>query len=232
MRDSYIRANGKNHRNLRNLRGSKSAISVFDLTVWAYRRQMVQYEPQRQLEVASEYGIGPNFRADFIEDLLAGLGSGAGDYTGRGCVRGEGASADIRAHIVHAHVRSLSSAAQIQIIKSAEKATPPNWDPYIAPFRVSPWWKGEGGQLERIDGELTARGSFRKIWSKKGAWIGCYLVWEGTPPAIAAAIREQARRDYTTWWEGLAVLESGLSADPRLAAFAVKGVGAKREPWW
>lgn len=231
MYDSYIGANGKNRKNPINPTASKSTISVFELTVWAYRRQMVQYEPRRQLEVAAEYGIGPGFRADFVEDLLAGLDGHAVDRTGRGCVRGEGASADARAHVVHAHVRQLPSSAQIQIIKAGEKAAPPNWDPYVAPFRCRPQWNGAGGRLERIDGKMVARGKFRKWWSNKGKPLGCYLVWHGTPPAIAAAIREQAHRDYATWWDGLARLEPGLSADPRLAAFAVEGVGAKREPW-
>ncbi len=206
-------------------------MTVFELTIWAYRRQMVQYEPRRQLEVAAEYGVGPGFRAPFVEDLLAGLRGQVADHCGRGCIRGEGASADIRAHIVHAHVRKLPSAAQILIIKAAEAGKPPDWNPYTPSFRVTPWWKGEGGKLERIDGELVVRGSFRKIWSKKGRWIGCYLAHQGMPPAIAEAIRDKARGDYAVWWGGLAQLEAGLSADPRLAAFSIEGVGANREPW-
>ena len=197
-------------------------VSVFELTIWAYRRQMVQYEVDRHPDFLPE-----RFRGNLIEELLGKKAS----ISGRGCINGAGTSAALAAHVIHAHVRKLSGAEQVQVISAAAKAKPPKWNPVVPAFQLIPMWKGRGGVLEHVEGKLVARGTFRKMWSKKGAWVGCWLDAKGTPPAIAEAIIEEARRNYRTWRDGLVKLHPGLTADPRLAEFKIEGIGAIKDPW-
>jgi hypothetical protein len=209
MSDSFIGAGVANHANPRNLTASKKPISVFDLTIWAYRIQMVQYEVDRH----AEFLPGRNDR-NWIDDLL-GVRRG---YDGRGCINGAGTSAALAAHVVHAHVRQRSSIAQRLIVKAGSTAIPPNWNPIVPGFRIVPSRKAGGGEI-------------RMIWNKHRHAIGCLIEYQGTPPAIADAIRDEARGHYLTWWEGLASLKSAFRVDPRLACFEVSGIGALREPW-
>ena len=220
--DTYIGTAGKNHAYPRNPRSDEMAVSVFDLMVWAYRGQGVQYEVDRHPEFAPK-----RWRGNLVEDLL-GWRKG---YSARGCINGMGSVASIEAHIIHAHVRTLSNATQHLIIKCGENGKAPNWDPVIPPFRLIPDWKGQKGRLERIDGELVVYGTFRKIWSAKRKWIGCRLREEGTPAVIGAAILDRARKDYRLWYDGLAKLEPALAIDPRLAEIPVRGIGAEKDPW-
>lgn len=212
--------------NLTNLKEEKTPVTVFELTVWAYSTHMVQYEVDRHPEFLPE-----RWRGHLLDDLLGHLGRRQA-HDGRGSINGAGSTAAEAAHIIHAHVSRLaSSAVRHLIITAGARAQPPRWNPVTPPYRLIPDWKGQRGRLERIDGMLVAQGAFRKIWSKKGQWIGCRLRDEGTPPVIAAAIIEKARADYCAWHGALMRLEPALAADPCLADLCVRGIGAPAEPW-
>ena len=226
MHDSYIGAMVPDPGNPRNPQGAKRAVSVFELTVWAYRRQMVQYEVDKHPEYALRTIHGA-LRDDFAR-LLHQRSHG---LDGRGCLNGAGTTAAVAAHIVHAHVRALGTQAQRLIIASAVKEAPPNWDPVVPSCRFVPAWKGQRGHIKRVNGELKVFGRIRMIWNKHRHAIGCLLDQEGTPAVIAEAIRDKARAEYRIWWNGLARLQPIFEVDPRFADFSIQGIGAAAEPW-
>lgn len=233
--DSYIEAAETDPTNPANPRARENTLSVFDLTVWAYRRQMVQYEVDRHLEF-----MPGRARGNLIEELLGGILGARAGYDGRGCINGAGTSAALAAHVIHAHVRRLASPAQILVIKSGASGKPPRWDPAIPPSRVVPVWIGSAGRIERRSAKLwdvIVHGRLRMLYgvTRKGRKthepVGCAIDYAGTPPAIAEALHDEARRNYRIWWEALAWLEDILGIDPRLAGFRVDGIGARAEPW-
>jgi hypothetical protein len=209
----------------------QTTVSAFDLTVWAYKRQMVQYEVDRH----SDFLPGRE-RGNLIDELLA-VSRG---YDGRGCINGAGTSAALAAHVIHAHVRGLPSKAQQLVIKSGASGKPPQWNPIVPPARVTPVWIGRAGTIERrsrrlwdvvVNGRLKHLYGVTRKGRKSHEPVGCLIDYVGTPPAIAAAMIEAARNDYLIWWHGLSDLATIFGIDPRLAGFKVEGIGVPREPW-
>lgn len=196
---------------------------MFGLTVWAYRRQMVQYEVDRFRNFSFR-----RHRGDLVDELLRQCERYGG---GRGSINGAGTTAATAAHVIHAHVRCLSGVTQHLIETAGATGMPPNWDPYVAPFRLVPDWKGKPGRIERSNDGFIVYGNFRKIWSPKGQCIGCRLRQEGMHPAITEAIRREARRNYQFWYDGLVQLRKALEKDDRMTNFRVSGIGATPEPW-
>lgn len=206
-------------------------ITVFGLTVWAYKTHMVQYEVDRHADYLPDAN-----RGNLLDELLGMSRS----YDGRGCINGAGTSASVAAHVVHAHVKRLSSRVQILLIKAGSEGKPPNWDPIVPPSRVTPVWIGPTGSITRNSDELwdvTVNGRLRLLYgvTRKGRKShepnGCAIGYAGTPAAIAEAIIEEARSDYLAWWAGLDQLAPVLGIDPRLAGFRITGNGAPELPW-
>jgi hypothetical protein len=191
--------------------------TMWNLLVWAYRRQMVQYETDRHMEHRAGY---------LLDDIMASQSG----YAERGCINGAGTTAHDDAHVVHAHVMGLRPRAQDLLIHSASRAAPPNWNPPIPPLKITPLWKGPPGRVERVNGVLTVLGSVYRLW-RKGNPVGHLIAYEGVPEDEAERIRQRARDAYTDWWQALRQVRLTMVHEHRLSLWRVSEMGAVDEPW-
>jgi hypothetical protein len=189
---------------------ARTPITMWELLVWAYKRQMVHYEPETADGPVMASGA-PGLAS------LALLGLAGGDD--RWSVSAAGTTAHEDAHLVHSRVCLLAPADRELIISTAARGRPPIWDPPIPAFRVVPVRRG-------------GTGGIRMIYGKSHRPIACLIDYEGVPDAEAVAIREAARATYARWWRLLrrVRLSLTLSAIP-LARWRHAGIGAEREPW-
>ncbi|WP_125461895.1 MULTISPECIES: hypothetical protein [Rhodomicrobium] len=181
---------------------------MWELLVWAYKRQMVRYEVDR----ATIYRGNGNTLFRELLDARTGYSEP------RGCIVGAGTTAHADAHVVHAHVQRLSAGQRDIIIATAEIGQPPEWDPAIPPLRVIPLRKRGSGAIVRI-------------WSKSGNAIGCAITYDGVPPQAAREIRENARKLYDRWWRALRYLRGRMWTEERLSRWKVGRTGAVWQPW-
>ncbi len=151
---------------------------MWALLIWAYKRQMVHYEP--------DWDDGPGM-ASHAAGLasLALLGVGRGDE--RWSINGAGTTAHEDAHIVHDRVCMLAPTDRDLIIKTAAAGRPPDWGPDIPELRVVPVRRGGTGRV-------------RMIYGKSHRPIACMIDYEGVPEDEALAIRHAARQTYRHWW--------------------------------
>jgi hypothetical protein len=189
---------------------TRTPITTWELLVWAYKRQMVHYEPETADGPVMASGA-PGLAS------LALLGLASGD--GRWSVSAAGTTAHEDAHLVHSRVCLLAPADRDLIIGTAACGQPPVWDPDIPPYRVVPVRRG-------------GTGGIRMIYGKSHRPIACMIDYEGVPDAEAVAIREAARATYAHWWRLLrrVRLSLTLSAIP-LARWRLAEIGVAREPW-
>lgn len=183
----------------------RTPTTMWRLLIWAYRRQMVQYETDRAFE---HRAVG-----QLAKELL---GYSTGD-TMRGCINGAGTTAHEDAHVVHAHVMALKPRPRYLLIDCAARAAPPNWSPAIPPHRFVPSRK-------------AGTGTIRMIW-RKGNAVGCLIEPEGIPELEAALIRQRAREAYVDWWQALRQVRLTMVHEHRLGLWRVSGIGAEDRPW-
>jgi hypothetical protein len=189
---------------------TRTPITMWELLVWAYKRQMVHYEPETADGPVMASGA-PGLAS------LALLGLAGGD--GRWSVSAAGTTAHDDAHLVHGRVCLLTPADRDLIIDTAATGRPPVWNPEIPPHRVVPVRRG-------------GTGGIRMIYGKSHRPIACMIDYEGVPLEEVAAIREAARDEYTHWWRLLrrVRLSITLSMTP-LTRWRLAEIGAQREPW-
>lgn len=178
--------------------------TVWDLLVWAYHKQMVQYEVDKHCEYAGHERAARPF-------------SMSSSWAERGCINGAGTTAHEDAHVIHAHVSELQPVAKALVIKTAARALPPRWHLSIAPLRVVPSRKGGSGNI-------------RYLYSKSRNVIGCLIEYEGVPDDEAEAKREAARMVYSMWRDALACIFSSLQG-VELERWELTKIGPPREPW-
>jgi hypothetical protein len=177
---------------------------MWDLLVWAYKRQMVRYETDRH-EARWRTGFSACSPSWTVGAALA-LGGHA-----RGAINGAGTTAHEDAHLVHAHVLSLAPAPRDLIIRTAERGAPPDPEPVLPPCRVVPVRKGGSGGI-------------RMLYGKSGRPVACLIDYEGIPEPEARAIREDARRTHERWRQALADLEAAMLTETRLSRWRVSGI--------
>jgi hypothetical protein len=176
---------------------------MWQLLIWAYRKQMVQYETDRHRE----------WRPGSFADELLGFGRGSSP---RATINGAGSSAHDDAHIVHAHVMRLRPKAGDLIVAHAARGSPPDWNPRLPPCRIVPMRRGGG--------------AIRMLW-RRGNAVGCLIDYEGIPEGEAERIRQRARDAYTDWWQALRQVRLTMVHEHRLTLWRVSGLGADDEPW-
>jgi hypothetical protein len=183
---------------------------MWDLLVWAYKRQMVHYEP--------ETADGPGMAAQGPQlASLALLGLAAGE--GRWSVNSAGTTAHEDAHIVHSRVCLLAPVDRDLIIRTAASGKPPVWDPELPPYRVVPVRRGGTGRI-------------RMLYGSSNRPIACLIDYEGIPDDEAAKIREAARETYRQWWRLLRRLRLSITLNtPPLSRWKLAEIGAQRGPW-
>lgn len=201
--DSYIGGTKTDIANLSNLRARP--ISMWRLTVWAYRTQMVQYETDRFRDQRS------------IRTLADELGYRSGGIEPRGCINGAGTTAHDDAHILHAHVRRLGPDSAL-IVKAGRMGVMPIWNPQVPTLRVVPVRKAGGGSL-------------RMIYGRRHMPVGCLIDYEGFPEDEIETLRAEARENYDCWWEGLRRLRVAMSRERGLTRWRIEGLGAPARPW-
>jgi hypothetical protein len=198
-------------REARDKADTRTPITMWELLVWAYKRQMVHYEP----DVAD----GPSMASQ-----AAGLASLA--LLGL-CSRGDegwsinaaGTTAHKDAHIVHDRVCLLAPADRDLIIGTAARGKPPVWDPDIPAHRVVPVRRGGTGRI-------------RMLYGTSNRPIACMIDYEGVPEAEAVAIRLVARQTYAQWWRLLRRLRLSLTLSAtHLTRWRLVDIGAQSEPW-
>jgi hypothetical protein len=186
---------------------------MWELIVWAYRRQMVQYE------VEGDDGPGmPQQAASFLSLIKLGLFE-----TRRSegwSINAAGTMAHEDAHEVHARVQALGDPDhRALIVGTGAAGSPPVWNPKIPPLRVVPVWKAGGSRLEMFYAEKGHRP------------LGCMIDYEGFTEEEARSIRQSAIESYQLWWRLLRVLRVGFIGDSSLTRWKVTGIGAAAEPW-
>jgi len=196
---------------------ARQPTTMWKLLIWAYRRHMVQYEVDRHIEHRPGY---------LIDEIMASQSG----FAERGCINGAGTTAHDDAHVVHAHVMALRPRARDLLIARAAKGEPPDWNPPIPPYRITPLWKGPPGRVERVNGVLTVFGSVYRIW-RKGNPVGHLIAYDGVPEHEAELIRKRARDAYTDWWQALRQVRLTMVHEHRLSLWRVSGMGAEDEPW-
>lgn len=185
---------------------ARQPISMWKLTVWAYRRQMVQYETDRFYEQRP------------IGSLAQALDFRSGHGEARGCINGAGTTAHADAHVLHRHVRMLPPGEYAAIIRAGREGLLPIWSPMIPELRIVPVRKAGGGDL-------------RMIYGRSHRPIGCLIEYEGFPDDEAEKLRSRARADYACWWRGLRRLRVAMMHETGLSLWKIEGIGAVSEPW-
>jgi hypothetical protein len=191
---------------------TRAPITMWELLVWAYKRQMVHYEPE------TVDGPGMALQAAGLASLaLLGLCS-RGDE--RWSINAAGTTAHEDAHIVHERVCLLAAPDRDLIIGTAARGRPPVWDPAIPVHRVVPVRRGGTGRI-------------RMLYGTSNRPIACMIDYEGVPETEAAAMRSAGRATYAQWWRLLRRLRLSLtlSAAP-LSRWRLADIGAQREPWF
>ena len=188
----------------------RAPITMWELLIWAYKRQMVRYEVDRH---------EPEWRTGFRSTsptwaLGAALAHGGHS---RGSINAAGTTAHADAHIVHSHVMQLDPADRDLIIRTAERGLPPDPNPILPPCRVVPVRKG-------------GTGSIRMLYGKSGRPIACLIDCQGVPEHEARALRQVARETYLRWWRALRSLRREMLTRNGLARWQVAGMGADQEP--
>jgi hypothetical protein len=191
---------------------ARTPITMWELLVWAYKRQMVQYEVDRA-EGPDGY-LGQSSSA-FAAEHGGVRGVNASE---RGCINGAGTTAHEDAHVVHGYVRLLKRSVCELVIRTSAKGVPPVWNPSLPPCRVVPVRRGGGGAI-------------RLIYGKSNRPIACMIGYEGFPESEARRIREAAHESYAVWWMAVRALRTDLWGETRLTRWKVTQTGAPREPW-
>jgi hypothetical protein len=214
---------------------AKTAITLWALMVWAYRRQGVQYETDRAFELRAGAG---GFPVDFLGGTCGQQRDG---WEGRGCINGAGTTAHWDAHILHAIVRGLKPAKRQLIVSTASAGCPPVWDPVIPALRVLPMWKGPEGRIERVGGEVRVLGKLLSMYPGqrfpgdaqcgRHVGVGHWLRYEGCSDAEAAAIRRSAREDYARWWAALFEVYREVWFEMAFERWKISSIGVTKEPW-
>lgn len=181
-------------------------ITMWKLTVWAYRRQMVQYETDRFYE---QRPIGA-----LAKEL--GFRSGGGDV--RGCINGAGTTAHADAHVLHRYVRMLAPAEYAAIINAGRVGLPPVWSPMVPELRVVPVRKAGGGDL-------------RMVYGRSHRPIACLIEYVGVSDDEAERMRVRAREVYARWWRALRRLRVAMLHETGFSLWKIAGIGAVSEPW-
>jgi hypothetical protein len=187
----------------------RTPITMWELLIWAYKRQMVRYEVDRH---EAEWRTG--FRSKSPTWRL-GAALALGGH-GRGSINGAGTTAHEDAHIVHAHVMQLEPANRDLIIRTAERGSPPDPNPVLPPCRVVPVRKG-------------GTGSIRMLYGKSGRPIACLIDYEGIPDHEARQIRKAACLIYSQWWDAMRLLHLTMLTQS-LTRWKVERMGVDRDP--
>lgn len=207
----------------------KTAITLWAMMVWAYRRQEVQYETDAYAHAHAR-------------DFLGGSSGRHRDgWEGRGCINGAGTTAHPDAHILHAIVRGLKPSKRELLVSTASGGRPPVWEPAIPPLRVVPMWKGPEGRIERVGGEVRVLGKLLSMYPgqrfpgdpqrDRHAGVGHWIRYEGCTDDQAAAIRTSARGDYAKWWAALFEVYREVWFESAFERWKVSSIGAPKEPW-
>lgn len=186
---------------------SRTPITMWELLVWAYKRQMVRYEVDRH---------EPEWRTGFRSTSATWrLGSAMAEGGGaRGSINGAGTTAHPDAHLVHAHVMRLEPADRDLIITTAERGTSPDPNPVLPALRVVPVRKGGTGGL-------------RMLYGKSGRPVACLIDYEGIPEQEARQIEEVARETYSRWRKAVSRLRLEVETRNALHRWQVIGPGCR-----
>lgn len=180
---------------------SRTPITMWELLVWAYKRQMVRYEVDRH---------EPEWRTGFRSTSATWrLGSAMAQGGGaRGSINGAGTTAHPDAHLVHAHVMRLEPADRDLIIATAERGTPPDPNPVLPALRVVPVRKG-------------GTGAPRMLYGKSGRPVACLIDYEGIPEQEARRIGQVARDTYARWRQAVLLLGCAILRQNSLSRWRV-----------
>lgn len=191
----------------------KTAITLWALLVWAYRRQMVHYERDRAIALRGAARRPGSLARGFLRPGQASV------WAERGCINAAGTTAHTDAHIAHAHVWALGDTYRDILIKTAAASQPPVWNPEVPPLTVRPVLKPGTNQPRLIRDPRSHRP------------VACEIVIEGYSPEEADAIRAEAREVYLGWWELLAELHHRMRNEDRFERWKISAIGVEREPW-
>lgn len=191
---------------------ARTPITMWELLIWAYKREMVHYEP--------DHHIGPQMplqAANFAS--LAANGQFRGCYYESWSINGAGTTAHEDAHTVHSAVLALGHRRADLVVKAAAAGSVPDWCPKLPAYRIVPVRKGGSG-------------SPRHIYGKNGRPIACMIDYEGIPDHEIARIHQAARESYSLWWAALRDLRLGfVMKSAALKRWKITKTGALREPW-
>ena len=188
----------------------RTTITMWELLIWAYKRQMARYEVDRH---------EPEWQTGFASRSATwrtGMALSHGGH-GRGTINGAGTTAHEDAHIVHTHVMRLEPADRDLIIRTAERGTPPNPNPILPPHRVVPVRKG-------------GTGGIRMLYGKSGRPVACLIDYEGIPEHEARQIRQAAHDTCSQWARALQYLCREMLTRNIFKRWRVTGVNADRVP--
>ncbi len=188
------------------------SIDVEQLAAWAYGSQMVERFERVGLHAieAAASGFEPSgYSADGVGQLMAI------EHLGCRIDRGGARISDAVHPVAYAVAAALSQLEhdRADIVRRFARVgiRPSAWVEPAHKVRPRVWAKpGEKAQVE-YQGP-----------GRKGAFCSVIIVWDGQR-------QEWGRREYSTWWNGLADLSFRLSM--RALGFTVTGPAAPAEPW-
>ena len=206
--------------------GNASApeIPIWGLLVWAYRDEAVRstFGSDEGASVLRELsGTGAAIRALKLGGTFRAQ-PGEGPYFSAFCHRD--------ALIVHAAVTELSKADEWLIVRTAEAAEPPDWDPDVPEIdRFAAYY-------DEFTGEVVEKFLWCKVARRRvpGTWH-CPIrpvPENGRSESEKEAIRADARALYTRWTEVLGQLRASLSVfEPGLTRWRLSDFVPDPEPW-
>lgn len=186
---------------------TRTPISLWELLVWAYARQLVRYE-----RCDGPVGAGRSRSATgrICDDLAAGA-----------VIRGSSGPVASRAHVdaivVHEWVMRLPPDERYLLIDTAERRAPPDWNPRFSDVVVRP--------------VLRPNGEVKTLKDKRGKAIASLIEFEGVGDAERAERLRRARECYTKWWRVLKVLRDAMLAVDDLTRWRITGIGAEEAPF-
>lgn len=187
---------------------ARQTTTMWQLLVWSYKRELVRILSGRTWEPHAASG-GSNTSA-VCRVLETGiLRSGPVARITRVPVHAD-------AEWVHGLVSALDRDEFWLVVKSAEAAAPPDWNPDIEPARVVPMLRANGRpRMIVIDGRAVA----------------CRIETVGVPSDEADAMRESARERYAQWVRLLMAMRDKLIEDDGLTRWRIGGIGVEPAPW-